>query len=199
MTAVFKHGALRLYLLKLLGDQPRHGYEVISLLEDRFLGMYAPSAGTVYPRLAKLEAEGLVEHEEIDGRKVYSLTDAGRDELARSQEALHSLEQDLTQSVSELARDVRSQVRESVRDLRAELKQAAREVRREARAQARTTSTGGHAELGSLVTEVEELRRVVRREGARASAEIVATLTDSVRRCREEVQRALRAGSAAAD
>src|SRR3954468_20057514 len=81
MTAVFKHGALRLYLLKLLGDQPRHGYDVISLLEDRFLGLYAPSAGTVYPRLAKLEAEGLVEHDEVDGRKVYRLTDAGRAEL----------------------------------------------------------------------------------------------------------------------
>src|SRR5204863_5277854 len=88
MTAVFKHGALRLYLLKLLGDQPRHGYEVISLLEDRFLGFYAPSAGTVYPRLARLETEGLVEHEESDGRKVYRLTDAGRAELDRHDQEL---------------------------------------------------------------------------------------------------------------
>ena len=192
MTAVFRHGALRLYLLKLLGDQPRHGYEVISLLEDRFLGMYAPSAGTVYPRLAKLEAEGLVEHEEVDGRKVYSLTAAGRDELARSQEALQSLERDLTQSVSDLARDVRSQVRESVRDLRTELKQAAREVRREARSHARTASVDGDAGLAPLLHEVEELRRVVRNESRRASAEIVATVTETVRRCREDVQRTLR-------
>ena len=72
MTAVFRHGALRLYLLKLLGDQPRHGYEVISLLEDRFMGLYAPSAGTVYPRLARLEADGLVRHEVSEGRKVYA-------------------------------------------------------------------------------------------------------------------------------
>ena len=49
MSQVFRHGALRLYLLKLLDEQPRHGYEVISLLEDRFMGLYAPSAGTVYP------------------------------------------------------------------------------------------------------------------------------------------------------
>src|SRR3954463_15369006 len=102
MNAVFKHGALRLYLRKLLGEHPRHGYEVISLLEDRFLGLYAPSAGTVYPRLARLEAEGLVEHEENDGRKVYRLTDAGREELARNVEALHTLEADLTRSVAEL-------------------------------------------------------------------------------------------------
>src|SRR5437764_11349043 len=91
VNRVFRHGALRLYLLKLLGEQPRHGYEVISLLEDRFLGLYAPSAGTVYPRLARLETEGLVEHREADGRKVYSLTDAGRAELARQEEALRTL------------------------------------------------------------------------------------------------------------
>ena len=137
MTTVFRHGALRLYLLKLLSEQPRHGYEIISLLEDRFFGLYAPSAGTVYPRLAKLEAEGLVEHEEIDGRKIYSLTDAGRAELARNEETLRTLEEDLTRSVAEMAQEVRSQVRASVRDLRAELKQAAREVRRESRALSR--------------------------------------------------------------
>ena len=194
MTAVFKHGALRLYLLKLLGDQPRHGYEVISLLEDRFLGMYAPSAGTVYPRLAKLEAEGLVEHEELDGRKVYSLTDAGRTELARSQEALQSLERDLTQSVSELAKDVRSQVRESVRDLRAELKQAAREVRREARTQTRqATRREAHepAVPPELLDEIDAVRRVVAKHARRASVEARALAADVIRRCRDDVVTAL--------
>ena len=195
MTAVFRHGALRLYLLKLLGDQPRHGYEVISLLEDRFLGMYAPSAGTVYPRLAKLEAEGLVEHDESDGRKVYRLTDAGRQELERSTDALRSLERDLTQSVSELARDVRSQVHESVRDLRAELKQAAREVRREARTQART-STGREKSARhlrdeylppELIAELDAVRVVVARHARDATAEALALATESIRRCRDEI------------
>ena len=82
MPPVFAHGRLRLYLLKLLDEAPRHGYEVIRLLEERFQGLYAPSAGTVYPRLAKLEAEGLVTHATEGGRKVYSITDAGRAELA---------------------------------------------------------------------------------------------------------------------
>ena len=82
MPPVFAHGRLRLYLLKLLDESPRHGYEVIRLLEERFQGLYAPSAGTVYPRLAKLEEEGLVTHSTEGGRKVYSLTDAGRAELA---------------------------------------------------------------------------------------------------------------------
>src|SRR5262249_45823967 len=46
MSAVFSHGRLRLYLLKLLSEGPKHGYELIRLLENRFLGLYAPSAGT---------------------------------------------------------------------------------------------------------------------------------------------------------
>jgi len=66
MSPVFRHGRLRLYLLKLLDESPRHGYEVIRLLQDRFLGVYAPSPGTIYPRLARLEEDGLVTHEEVD-------------------------------------------------------------------------------------------------------------------------------------
>ena len=46
---------LRLYLLKLLDEAPRHGYEVIRLLQDRFMGVYSPSPGTIYPRLARLK------------------------------------------------------------------------------------------------------------------------------------------------
>src|SRR4029450_7867698 len=61
MSPVFSQGALRLPLLKLLEESPRHGYEVIRLLEDRFMGLYAPSPGTIYPRLQRLEAGGLFE------------------------------------------------------------------------------------------------------------------------------------------
>lgn len=179
MTSVFRHGALRLYLLKLLSEQPRHGYEVISLLEDRFFGLYAPSAGTVYPRLAKLEAEGLVEHEEVDGRKIYSLTDAGRDELARQQEALRNLEEDLTRSVAEMAQEVRSQVRESVRDLRAELKQAAREVRRESRA--RTRSGLFDDPSSELRRDLDELRTELLSHAREASDSAIAAARDLLR------------------
>ena len=78
MTPVFRHGRLRLYLLRLLDEEPRHGYEVIRLLRDRFMGVYAPSPGTIYPRLSRLEDEGLVTHDEENGRKVYRITEAGR-------------------------------------------------------------------------------------------------------------------------
>jgi len=121
MTPVFGHGRLRLYLLKLLDESPRHGYEVIRLLEERFHGLYAPSAGTVYPRLAKLEAEGLVTHSTEGGRKVYRLTDAGRTELAARQGELAALEDEIRDSVAQLAGAIREDVRDSAKDLRAEL------------------------------------------------------------------------------
>ncbi|WP_424211826.1 helix-turn-helix transcriptional regulator [Streptomyces sp. BI20] len=125
MPPVFAHGRLRLYLLKLLDEAPRHGYEVIRLLEERFQGLYAPSAGTVYPRLAKLEAEGLVTHATEGGRKVYSITDAGRAELADRSGELADLEVEIRDSVTELAAEIRADVRGVAGDLRRELREAA--------------------------------------------------------------------------
>ena len=78
MTPVFAHGQLRLYLLALLEEAPRHGYEVIRALEERFGGLYVPSAGSVYPRLARLEEEGLVARSDEGRTAVYRITDAGR-------------------------------------------------------------------------------------------------------------------------
>lgn len=131
MSPVFGHGRLRLYLLKLLAESPRHGYEVIRLLQDRFLGVYSPSPGTIYPRLARLEEEGLITHEVVKGKKVYRLTDAGRAELERRMEELAELEEELTESVRDIAREVQEDVRDTVRSLREELTNAAREMRRQ--------------------------------------------------------------------
>ncbi|XHM91598.1 PadR family transcriptional regulator [Peterkaempfera sp. SMS 1(5)a] len=121
MSPVFAHGRLRLYLLRLLDEAPRHGYEVIRLLEERFHGLYAPSAGTVYPRLAKLEKEGLVTHSTEGGRKVYRITEAGRAELTSRQGELAELEMEIRDSVSQLAEAIREDVRDSAKDLREEM------------------------------------------------------------------------------
>ena len=129
MSPVFRHGSLRLYLLRLLDEEPRHGYEVIRLLRDRFMGVYSPSPGTIYPRLARLEEEGLVTHDEIDGRKVYRITEAGREELRSRSDELDELEEELSASVSDIVREVREDVRQTVRSLREELTRAARESR----------------------------------------------------------------------
>jgi DNA-binding PadR family transcriptional regulator len=130
LSPVFRHGSLRLYLLRLLDEEPRHGYEVIRLLRDRFMGVYSPSPGTIYPRLARLEEEGLVTHDEVDGRKVYRITEAGREELRSRSDELDELEEELSASVSDIVREVREDVRQTVRSLREELTWAARESRR---------------------------------------------------------------------
>jgi DNA-binding PadR family transcriptional regulator len=130
LSPVFRHGSLRLYLLRLLDEEPRHGYEVIRLLRDRFMGVYSPSPGTIYPRLARLEEEGLVTHDEVDGRKVYRITEAGREELRSRSVELDELEEELSASVSDIVREVREDVRQTVRSLREELTFAARESRR---------------------------------------------------------------------
>ena len=106
MSPVFRHGSLRLYLLRLLDEEPRHGYEVIRLLRDRFMGVYSPSPGTIYPRLARLEEEGLVTHDDVDGKKVYRITEKGREELRNRSADLTDLEAELTASVRDIAREV---------------------------------------------------------------------------------------------
>lgn len=153
MSPVFGHGRLRLYLLKLLEESPRHGYEVIRLLQDRFLGVYSPSPGTIYPRLARLESEGLVTHDVVKGKKVYQLTDKGREELERRMDELADLEEEISASAQEFAREVQEDVRQTVRSLREELTQAARDMRDPKRV------TSKHAWQENKERQKEEWRR----------------------------------------
>ena len=74
----FESGDMKYVILKLLRDKPRHGYEVMKDLEERMQGCYSPSPGTVYPTLQWLEDEGLVAAKDVQGKKVYEITDAGR-------------------------------------------------------------------------------------------------------------------------
>ena len=97
------------------------------------MGVYAPSPGTIYPRLARLEEEGLVTHDEADGRKVYRITDKGREELHARLDDLAELEEEITASVRDIAREVTEDVRETVRSLREELTWAARDFHTKAR------------------------------------------------------------------
>ena len=116
MRRIFAHGDLRLYLLIALDEAPRHGYEIIRLLEDRFEGMYTPSAGTIYPRLAALEDEGLVDHVERDDRKVYRITDAGRAELHGRRHDVRRLQRDIERSTRRLADEIRRQLEDTVHE-----------------------------------------------------------------------------------
>ena len=69
---------MKYVILKLLREKPMHGYEVMKALEEHMHGCYKPSPGTVYPTLQWLDDEGLVKSDEVDGKKVYAITDAGR-------------------------------------------------------------------------------------------------------------------------
>lgn len=133
--AVFAHGQLRLYLLSLLEAGPRHGYELITALSDRFGGTYRPSAGTVYPRLARLEEEGLVERTAAGRKTLYTLTRRGRDELEAHRAELSLLEHELARTVRDLAERVRLEVAGSMAGMRADVAAAAQQARAAARAE----------------------------------------------------------------
>ena len=75
-------GEVRSAVLALLAERPMHGYQIIREIEERSGGTWKPSAGSVYPTLQLLADEGLIGAEESNGRKIYSLTDAGREEMA---------------------------------------------------------------------------------------------------------------------
>jgi DNA-binding PadR family transcriptional regulator len=204
MPPVFAHGRLRLYLLKLLDEAPRHGYEVIRLLEERFQGLYAPSAGTVYPRLAKLEAERLVTHTTEGGRKVYAITDAGRAELADRSGELADLELEIRESVAELAAEIRADVRGAAGDLRREMGAAATEARRGTKGGAgpgeHATASGEFGDFGEYRDKEawraakEEMRRV-----KQEWKEQTRRAKDESRRARDESQRARRQAKEAQD
>ena len=120
-ASVFGHGQLRLYLLALLADRPMHGYELIQELSQRFGGTYAPSAGTVYPRLTRLQEEGLIVARSDGRRTVHEITDAGRALVEERRDDLVVLQADVDEAVQRLAGDVRTSVNDAMRALRAEL------------------------------------------------------------------------------
>ncbi|OZB86310.1 PadR family transcriptional regulator [Microbacterium sp. 13-71-7] len=156
--AVFSHGDLRLYLLALLAESPQHGYGIIQALTDRTGGTYTPSAGTIYPRLAKLEEEGLVT-KTVDGRTtIYAITEAGRAELAAREGDLQGIEAGLNDSVRLIANEVRQSVQEAMKSLRADLAAAAREEQSGA-ASSSSSYREASARADERIASREELRR----------------------------------------
>ena len=89
---IFEQGDLKYVILQLLAEKPRHGYEVIKELEEKFGGHYAPSAGTVYPTLSLLEDLGYATvTPEEGGKKVYTITEEGRKYLEQNRTAVDDI------------------------------------------------------------------------------------------------------------
>ena len=84
----FQKGDLKYVILDLLKDKPAHGYEIIHALEDRYHSFYSPSAGSVYPTLRLLEDLDYVKGSEQDGKKTYTITEAGKNFLKEHEETI---------------------------------------------------------------------------------------------------------------
>lgn len=181
--AVFAHGQLRLYLLALLEAGPQHGYELITALSGRFGGLYRPSAGTIYPRLARLEEEGLVVRTEAGRKTLYTLTPRGHEELERHRGELSALEHELAATVRDLAARVRDEVAGSMAGMRADVAAAAQQARAAAGpwapgARPAASGTGGLDDAARAAAPDE--RRAARARRAEAEVEL-ATFRAEVR------------------
>jgi DNA-binding PadR family transcriptional regulator len=89
---MFESGELRLVLLRLIADEPRHGYDCIRAIEEMTGGEYAPSPGVVYPTLTMLEEMGLIEEQKSkDSKKVFAATDEGRAHLEENSDQVEGL------------------------------------------------------------------------------------------------------------
>lgn len=93
----FGRGDLKYVILDLLQDGPRHGYDIIRALEERSHGFYSPSAGSVYPTLQLLEDQGLVTSKQEEGKRVYTITDAGRAFLTERSDTMDDVRARMTE------------------------------------------------------------------------------------------------------
>lgn len=119
---VFDGGELRLVLLKLIADQPRHGYDLIREIEELTGGAYAPSPGVVYPTITLLDDMGLIEAQQSDGsKKQFAVTDAGTQHLADNAEEVAALMARLTDMGNERERTDSASVRRAMGNLRSVL------------------------------------------------------------------------------
>ncbi len=99
---------VRAAILALLNERPMHGYEMIQELDQRTGGVWRPSPGSVYPTLQLLEDEGLIASQESEGRKAYSLTNAGREEAGKSAE--HAPWKDFSEDTVSSGHDTREAI-----------------------------------------------------------------------------------------
>jgi DNA-binding PadR family transcriptional regulator len=121
------HGDLKLVILALLEEKPRHGYDIIKALEEKSGGMYQPSAGTIYPTLTLLEEMGFARGTTDDGgKKVYEITDAGRQHLAENRPTLDDIFSRIARTGAGLTSDAMQEMNKSFRHVaRATYSQAA--------------------------------------------------------------------------
>jgi DNA-binding PadR family transcriptional regulator len=117
---MFGHGDLRLVLLSLIAEKPRHGYDLIRAVEEKFAGAYAPSPGAVYPTLTLLEEQDYIAAEARSGtKKLYQITDAGKAHLEENSTALGGIQSRMDLAAQAFsAHSTPEAVREALRTLK---------------------------------------------------------------------------------
>lgn len=101
--AIFETGDIKFVILRLIRERPRHGYDIIKELEQRFGGCYTPSAGTVYPTLQLLEDEGYVRVVESEGKKTYHITPEGEAFLDEHSDTIEEMFDRVRETVRDMA------------------------------------------------------------------------------------------------
>jgi DNA-binding PadR family transcriptional regulator len=97
-------GHLNLIILEIIKERPRHGYDVIKAIEERFHGFYSPSAGSVYPILQALEDRDCVTSSEESGKKIYSITKDGAQELKANKATFSDMREHLRHRLGDMGR-----------------------------------------------------------------------------------------------
>jgi DNA-binding PadR family transcriptional regulator len=119
---MFDGSELRLILLKLISEQPRHGYDLIREIEERSGGAYAPSPGVVYPTLTMLDEMGLIEEQKAEGaKKQFAITDEGTAHLEENAEQVEALMARLAEMGAARAKGDRAPIKRAVGNLMAVL------------------------------------------------------------------------------
>jgi len=125
---VLEKGDFKYLVLDLLKEKPRYGYEIIRALEERFLGFYTPSPGAVYPTLQMFEELGYVTVSELDGKKIYTITDAGREFLAKRADLVERILERANRSWGTSGRQQLSDLLRDLRDLEHFIHRQARRI-----------------------------------------------------------------------
>jgi DNA-binding PadR family transcriptional regulator len=118
LRRVFDHGDLRFVLLQLIAEKPRHGYELIKAIEEKFGGMYSPSPGVVYPTLTLLEELGYLRAETGPGaRRLYSVTEEGTNFLAANEALVHAISERMAEAARAFGGGPAPEIRRAMHNL----------------------------------------------------------------------------------
>ena len=145
-----KRGMVRLLILEALAKGPAHGYEIIKRIESKFMGVYSPSPGIIYPNLQYLEERGYLESREDDGRKVYTITEKGTKYLKEKRYALTNFLETKMRlfpkqkaDIIKIGRDIIHDIAFSLKEMDEEQASRIAEILRRTRTEIRNILVGG--------------------------------------------------------